>query len=100
MARKVIYEQSARDDLRSIFRWIAEAADPETAQAYVQRIHERCDSLGIFPERGSARDDIAPALRTVPFERSAMVAYLVEQGTARVLRILRTGRDVNREFSS
>lgn len=100
MTHKVIYEQTARDDLRAIFHWIAQAADPETARAYVKRIRERCDGLGTFPERGSARDDIAPAWRTVAFERSAMVAYLVEMGAVRVLRILHKGRDVNREFPS
>lgn len=100
MIRRIVYEQSARDDLRSIYFWIAEAAGSDIALAYLQRIHERCDRLVSFPERGTPRDDIVRGLRTIPFERSATIAYIVKPDSVQVLRVLRKGQDVNREFPS
>lgn len=99
MARNLIYEQSARDDLRSIFWWIAERAGPEMARAYVDRIHDRCDRLTSFPEQGRPRNDIRPSLRTIPFERSAIVAYFTERKEVRIVRILRKGRDIEGQFT-
>ncbi|HEX5257231.1 MAG TPA: type II toxin-antitoxin system RelE/ParE family toxin [Sphingomicrobium sp.] len=98
MVHKVVYEQSARDDLRSTFWWIVERADHESAHAYVQRIRDRCDRLGTFPDQGTLRDDVLPGLRTVAFERTAIIAYLSDQKAVRVLRVLRKGRDFEQAF--
>jgi toxin ParE1/3/4 len=96
--REIVYEQSARDDFRSIYLWIAERAGPETALAYVERIRGRCDRLATFPEQGSSREGLVPSLRTIAFERTAIIAYLVETNAVRILRVLRKGRDLRLEF--
>jgi len=98
VAHKVIYEQSARDDLRSTFWWIVERAGPETAHAYIQRIRDRCDRLVTFPDQGTLRDDVLSGLRTIVFERTAIIAYLRDEKAVRVLRVLRKGRDFERAF--
>lgn len=99
MIREIVYEQSARDDVRSIYLWIAERAGPETALAYVERIRNRCDRLVSFPEQGSSREDIATSLRTITFERTAIIAYIAETNAVRILRVLRKGRDLRLEFA-
>jgi toxin ParE1/3/4 len=95
VAREVVYEQSARDDLRSIFDWIADA---DVASAYLDRIYDHCAGLVMFAERGTPHDDIIPGLRTIGFERKAAIAYLVEPDTVRILRVLHKGRDIGRNF--
>lgn len=67
--RKVVFSPEARDDLLDLYDWIAEAATPDTALSYVERIEAFCRRLSLAPMRGHARDDIRPGLRIVGFER-------------------------------
>lgn len=46
-----------------------------------------------LPHGGRPRDDMAPGLRTVPFERVAVVAYLVEDDLVRFTDVFYGGRD-------
>lgn len=88
----------ALDDLQSIFRYVAEAAGTDVAQAYDQRIRAACRKLADFPARGRPRDDLAPGLRTIPFERRGVIAYSVESGRVLIVRIMHPGRDLQRAF--
>ena len=98
MTRKLGYRPAARADLADIFAWVAERAGPEIALGYVERIRDTCRGLCDFPFRGSPRDDLAPGLRTVSFERRAVITYLVELEAVRIVRILHHGRDPGRAF--
>ena len=49
--------------------------------------------LANVPLGGRPRDDLAPGLRTVPFERSAVIAYIVEGGAVQIINIFYGGRD-------
>lgn len=95
MAREVVYEQAAGDDLKAISDWIADA---DVASAYLDRIYDLCAALDTFAERGTPHDDMIPGLRTVAFERKATIAYLVEPETVRILRVLHKGRDIGRNL--
>ena len=99
MAAEVVLTATALDDLRSIFLHVAEAADFDTAEAYQARLRAACLSLSDFPHRGTPRDDLAAGLRTFSFERRAVIAYSVEGGGVRILRILHRGRDLGPEFA-
>ena len=91
---EVEYRQSARDDLANIFRHIAEASgNPQIALKFVLRIEDRCQSIGNAPRGGRSRDDIAPGLRTVPFEHSAVIAYVSEGDAVYIINIFYGGRD-------
>lgn len=94
MAHRVVLRPAALDDLAAIEEWIAERSDHETATAYGDRILDACDALGNFPRRGSDRDDLIPGARTVSFERSATIVYVVQDDIVEVARILRKGRDI------
>ncbi|HEX8192266.1 MAG TPA: type II toxin-antitoxin system RelE/ParE family toxin [Allosphingosinicella sp.] len=98
MAHRLAFRPAARADLAEIHAWVAARAGPDVALDYVLRIHEACHSLCDFPSRGSPRDDLAPGLRTVSFERRAVIAYLVEPSAVRIVRILHHGREVRRAF--
>ncbi|KAA3449320.1 type II toxin-antitoxin system RelE/ParE family toxin [Mesorhizobium sp. SARCC-RB16n] len=91
---EVDYREDARNDLADIFKHIAEASgSPEVALKFVLRIEDRCQSIGNAPRGGRSRDDIVPGLRTVPFEHSAIIAYVVDNDLVHIVNIFYGGRD-------
>jgi toxin ParE1/3/4 len=95
VAPKVIVRPSALNDLAEIERWISERAGDDTATAYGDRILDACEALADFPYRGSPRGDLSRDIRTITFERSAIIAYVVQGDVVEVARILRRGRDID-----
>ena len=91
---KVRYRPEAVADLEDIFRYVFRvSASQTTAKQFVGRLMQRCHTIGLAPLGGRVRDDLAPGLRTVPFERSAVIAYLVENDCVRITNIFYGGRD-------
>jgi toxin ParE1/3/4 len=95
---RVIFAESARADLDHIFAWIADHASEEVALAYTARIERFCQKMTSFPQRGTARDDLKPGLRTVGFERRATIAFTVKGEDVVILRILYAGRSLDLAF--
>jgi toxin ParE1/3/4 len=56
------------------------------------RIVARCLKIGDAPRSGRPRDDLALGLRTIPFERRAVVAYVVTD-KVEIANIFYGGRD-------
>jgi toxin ParE1/3/4 len=91
---EVEYRESASNDLADIFRYLVEASgSPDVARNFVLRIEGRCQNIGNAPRGGRSRDDIVPGLRTVPFEHSAVIAYVIEGDVVRIVNIFYGGRD-------
>lgn len=90
--RSIDFSPEARADLIDLYDWVANAASPDTAMAYIERIEQFISGLELGPERGTRRDDIRPGLRTVGFERRLTVAFVVREQVT-VLRIFYGGRD-------
>ena len=91
---EVEYRQSARDDLADVFSFIVEnGASPDVALKFVLRIEDRCQKIGDAPRGGRPRDDLLPGLRTVSFEHSAVIAYVIEQDVVWISNIFYGGRD-------
>ena len=91
--RRVTYSPEARLDLLRIYDWIADAASPTTAFAYVGRLEAYLRTLDLAAERGRRRDDIRPGLRTVSFERRLCIAFAIEDFGVTILRVFYGGRD-------
>ena len=91
--RKVVLSPEARTDLLALYDWIAAAAHPDTALAYIERIEAFCQRLSGASERGHRRDDLRPGLRIVGFERRVTVAFTVEDTRVVILRLFYGGRD-------
>lgn len=77
---------------------IADAIEAATSSArlaigYAARIEERCGRIGNAPHSGRPRDDLAPGLRTIPFEKSALICYVIEDDTVWITNVFRRGRD-------
>ncbi|MBZ9807946.1 type II toxin-antitoxin system RelE/ParE family toxin [Mesorhizobium sp. BR1-1-9] len=91
---EVEYRESANNDLANIFKHIVEAGgNPDVALRFVLRIEDRCHNIGNAPRGGRSRDDMAPGLRTVPFEHSAVIAYVIESDVISIVNIFYGGRD-------
>lgn len=83
----------AAADIRRVGRYIAHFGAPRTAEAYVGRLAEFVVHLDIATERGLDRADIHAGLRIIPFEKSAVVALLVGEESATVIRVFYRGQD-------
>ncbi|TJV21146.1 MAG: type II toxin-antitoxin system RelE/ParE family toxin [Mesorhizobium sp.] len=91
---EIEYGENARNDLAEIFRHIVDAGGSvEVALKFTLRIEDRCQNIGNAPRSGRSRDDILPGLRTVPFEHSAVIAYIVHDNFVRIVNIFYGGRD-------
>ena len=91
--RSVEISEEARRDLFAIYDWIAQEGAPDTALAYVERIETACKALDVASERGTERSDIRSGLRVIGCERSASIAFLVEEERVVILRIFSGGRN-------
>lgn len=89
----VVFRREALADLAEVYRYIARQGAPETAASYIQRLRDRCVAIGWAPNGGQPRDDFARGLRTVGFERRAVIAYTVERGRVRITNVFYGGRD-------
>ena len=90
---EVLFAPEARDDLLGLYDWIADAASPDTALSYIERLEAHCLSLKYLAERGHRRDDIRPGLRIFGFERRVTIAFMVEDRRATILRVFYGGRN-------
>jgi toxin ParE1/3/4 len=97
-SRRVIVAPEARDDLLSIYDWIATAASPNIALSYIERLEDWCHGFDLASERGHARDDIKPGLRIAGFERRIVAAFTVDEDRISFLRPFHGGQDWERAF--
>jgi toxin ParE1/3/4 len=84
--------------LSELYAYIADTANRSVAGGYLDRIERACLSLAAFPERGRSRDDIHPGLRTIAFERRALIVFRIGRTDVEIVRVLYGGRDIRGEF--
>lgn len=84
----------AHQDIKNIFDWIvSESNYPSIAEKLANRIYDICETLGEFPMKGRARDDLKQGARILAFERKAVIVYRVMPDEVEVLNIFYGGRD-------
>ena len=90
----VRFRAQAHQDIKDIFDWIvSETNSPSVAENLVNRIYARCETLGDFPRKGSARNDLHQGVRILTFERKAVIVYRVLAEDVEVTNIFYGGRD-------
>ena len=90
--RRLQFAPRARADLIDIFHYIA-GDNPGRAVTFVGEIEQRCFALADFTERGRARPELGPGLRSMPHGRY-VIFYTPDLETVRIERILHGARDV------
>ncbi|HEU0045473.1 type II toxin-antitoxin system RelE/ParE family toxin [Sphingomonas sp.] len=92
---RVVLSQEAQDEIESLRRYISEAANPGTANGYIDRVLAHTGKLTNFPHRGSPRDDLRPGTRTISFKRRMTIAYTVDEQDVVVLGFAYGGRNLD-----
>ncbi|HUZ62941.1 MAG TPA: type II toxin-antitoxin system RelE/ParE family toxin [Acetobacteraceae bacterium] len=88
------YRPAALADLEDIFRGVLRVSgSPVVARRYVERIRVRCRLIPTLPHAGRPRDDLAPGLRTVAFERRAVIVYRVVGAAVEITNVFHGGRN-------
>ena len=98
-SHRVVFSPEARADIVELYDYIAEASGAARALDYVERIERKCLNLAMFPQRGRSRSDVREGLRVIGFERSANIAFVIDERTVTILRILYGGQDIRRAVS-
>jgi toxin ParE1/3/4 len=90
---EVRYRPEALSDLDDIFDTILRvSASQVAAERFVSRILAWCSRIGNAPHAGRPRDDLESGLRTVPFERTAVIAYRITDAVE-ITNVFYGGRD-------
>jgi toxin ParE1/3/4 len=99
MDYEVTFSNDAEADLIALHDFIFDNSGMVRADRYIGRIYDVCHSLAMFPERGQPRGDLSAGLRTIPFERRALIAYKVDGARVVIARIFYAGRDYENELA-
>ena len=95
----VIYRPTALEDLQAIYSYVLEISrDPVTARRYTDRIFDKCETIGLAPYGYTERNDLAEGIRLMPFEKSAVIFYILEKETVCITNIFAGGRDYEAFF--
>lgn len=92
MRYRVEFRPEARLDLDEIYERIA-IDNPTRAHRFVARVYATCLSLSEMPLRGPIRNDIAPGVHILPFERRIVIVYRVEGQSVEIANVFYGGRD-------
>lgn len=80
----IVFAPEAEEQLAEIYRYTAVHASPDTAGRYTEAIVACCESLQLFPHRGTARDDLRPGLRLTHYKGRTVIAYAIDDSQLRV----------------
>lgn len=88
---RVVRTALAENDLLDIWLYIAQD-NITAADRMVERLEQRCQTLGVSPMLGSKRDDLVMGMRYL-IEGNYAIFYRVHQNTVEILRVLHGARD-------
>lgn len=97
---RVGYSDTAQAQLLDLYRYIARESGPYIALSFVRRIEDQCERLETFPLRGTPRDDLAPGLRTLSFERRVVIGYTVAGDVVWIVGVSYGGRELAEAFGT
>ena len=93
MSHRVVFTPEALDQLAALYQYIAVAASPTIALRYSDAIVSYCESLSIFPHRGTVRDDLRMGLRVTHYKKRAVIAFAVEADWVYIIGVFYGGQD-------
>lgn len=93
MQYTVVFTPEAMEQLAPLYRYIATAASPETAERYTNAIVTYCQTLERFPHRGNRRDDRRSGLRITNYKKRTVIAFDVDEELVSIIGVFYGGRD-------
>ena len=99
MSHRVVFTPEVLDQLAALYQSIAVAASPAIAMRYTDAIVSYCESLSIFPHRGTVRDDVRMGLRVTHHKKRAVIAFAVEADWVYIIGVFYGGQDYESRLS-
>lgn len=84
MSHTVTFSPEALAQLDALEDYISDAASPRVAARFIDNVINYCESLCVFPLRGTRRDDLLPTLRITQYRHTTVIAFQVAAGTEKV----------------
>jgi plasmid stabilization system protein ParE len=93
MSHRVVFTPEALDQLAALYQYISVAASPAVALRYTDAIVNYCESLTLFPHRGTMRDDVRKGLRITHYKKRTVIAFAVDAAEVVILGIFYGGQN-------
>jgi len=90
---RVLFAPEAEEQLADLYRFIAAQASIEVADRYTDAIVDFCESLTVFPRRGTQRDDVRPGLRVTNYRKRVVIAFSVDANVISILGLFYGGQN-------
>ena len=97
MSLSVILTVQAQQDLRDIWRGLAEFGELNRADDRIIVIQKKLRLLGQFPSSGRSREEILPGLRSFPVS-GFMIFYRIGMTRIEIVRVVDGRRDLDGMF--
>ncbi len=98
MTHRIVWQQTAQNDVDNLYDWIADQVGGETADDYIGRIKTHVEKLADLPGWGAPREELGAGVQTITFRRRTVIAYLVEDETVKILSVFHGGRALQGPF--
>jgi len=93
MNYKVVISPFAKQQLDSLYDYIAEASSEDIAEKYIEGISNYCESMSIFPLRGTLREDLRAGIRITNYRKRVVIAFEVKENQVIILSIFYGDQD-------
>lgn len=94
MARPLIVNQDAAEELNDLYDYIAERSGSDRAWGYISAVRSFLIDLCAYPERGTLRSGAVKGLRVTGFRRRLSIAF-AREGDVLVLGFFYAGRNID-----
>jgi toxin ParE1/3/4 len=92
VSRRLVFSPEAVEQLTALYVYIAAAATPNAAARYTGAIINYCESLKVFPNRGTMRDDVRAGLRITNYKKRAVIAFDVDAEQVSIIGVFYGGQ--------
>lgn len=95
----LVFLPEAKDDLDSLYSWIADSSGERVAERFTGRLRSFCYNLTYAPDRGSRRNDLTPGLRSIGYRRRATIVFSIQGSAVVIVRAIYRGRSIEALFA-
>jgi toxin ParE1/3/4 len=88
------FHPAATNQLFELYAHIANEGGRLRAGEYISRLEVACQRLADFPRMGRLAEELGAGLRSLAFERRAVIIYRVSDVAVEILGVYFGGRDI------
>jgi len=94
MTYELHFRPEALADLEHVARTVRRASGSrDVAGRYVGRVLERCRRIAALPYAGRPRGELAPGLRSLPFERRLVIYQVLQPAVVEITNVFYGSRN-------